>query len=377
MRTPIRFLHTSDWQLGMTRHFLDEDAQARFSEARVNAIRALARIAEREACDFCVVAGDVFETNLVGRRTVARACDALRAFTVPVYLLPGNHDALDASSLLTSQVFREDAPEHVHVLVDRAPVTVVPGVELVGVPWTSRRPVSDLVSDALRDLSPAATGVRRVLVAHGSVDSMNPNRDDPAAISLDVCESALDDGRVHYVALGDHHSALAVGGTGRVRYSGAPEPTRFDEQRPGHALVVTLGEPVRVEEHAVGGWRFVAAAYDLNSCADLDHLARELGELPDRDRTILKLTLRGTLTLTQKARLDQMIDAARAVFASVEEWERHTDLAVVPDDADFADLDLSGFAQVAAAELTGRARDGDAVAGDALALLVRLAGRHA
>ena len=34
----MRFLHTADWQLGMTRHFLDADAQARFTAARMDVI---------------------------------------------------------------------------------------------------------------------------------------------------------------------------------------------------------------------------------------------------------------------------------------------------------------------------------------------------
>ena len=31
--TGVRFLHTSDWQLGMTRHFLQGEAQARYAGA--------------------------------------------------------------------------------------------------------------------------------------------------------------------------------------------------------------------------------------------------------------------------------------------------------------------------------------------------------
>ncbi len=30
----VRFIHTADLQLGMTRRFLDEDAQARYAQAR-------------------------------------------------------------------------------------------------------------------------------------------------------------------------------------------------------------------------------------------------------------------------------------------------------------------------------------------------------
>ena len=35
--TAVRFPHTSDWQLGMTRHFLEGEAQARYSAARIDA----------------------------------------------------------------------------------------------------------------------------------------------------------------------------------------------------------------------------------------------------------------------------------------------------------------------------------------------------
>lgn len=46
----IRFLHTSDWQLGMTRHFLAEGAQERYSQSRFDAIRTMGRIAKDENC---------------------------------------------------------------------------------------------------------------------------------------------------------------------------------------------------------------------------------------------------------------------------------------------------------------------------------------
>ena len=59
---------------------------------------------------------------------------------------------------------------------------------------------------------------------------------------------------MHYVALGDKHSRMQVGSTGRIWYSGSPEVTNYDdiESDPGHVLVVDLDEtdptrPVRVE----------------------------------------------------------------------------------------------------------------------------------
>ena len=53
----MRFLHTADWQLGMTRHFLSPDAQPRYSAARRAAITALGSVAEEHDAEFVVVAG--------------------------------------------------------------------------------------------------------------------------------------------------------------------------------------------------------------------------------------------------------------------------------------------------------------------------------
>ncbi len=375
----MRFLHSADWQLGMTRHFLDEDAQARYSQARIDAVRTLARIAGETECAFAVVSGDVFEHNQLDRRTVARALDALRAFTVPVYLLPGNHDPLDAASIFRSAAFVEGQPDGVHVLTSRDAIEVAPGVEIVGVPWTSKRPLQDLVADTLGELA-AAPGIVRVMVAHGGVDVLSPDAADPALIELARVEAALADGRIHYLALGDRHSLTSVGGSGRVWYPGAPEPTAFRELDAGKALVVEIdGERCDVTPHTIGTWRFVDGTYQLDGDGDLDGLAEELDSMPDRERTVLRVVLRGTLTLTQKARLDDMMAQARDVFAGVEEWERHTDLAVRPDDADFADLDVAGFAKDAVDELRAAAAGSDesaATARDALSLLLRLAGRR-
>src|SRR5690606_38570411 len=79
VRGMVRFLHSADWQLGMTRHFLGAEAQPRFADARTTVIRTIGALAQRERCSFVVVAGDVFETNQVDRQVVLRALDAMGA----------------------------------------------------------------------------------------------------------------------------------------------------------------------------------------------------------------------------------------------------------------------------------------------------------
>src|SRR5690349_7210243 len=115
-RAAMRFLHTADWQLGMTRHFLNGEAQPRYSAARRDAVAGLGALATRTGAEFVVVAGDVFEHNQLAPREISQSLEAMRAVGVPVYLLPGNHDPLDASSVYTSALFLAERPENVVVL---------------------------------------------------------------------------------------------------------------------------------------------------------------------------------------------------------------------------------------------------------------------
>lgn len=377
----VRFLHTADWQLGMTRHFLDADAQARYTEARFAAVRSLGRVAAERGCSFVVVAGDVFETNQVGRDVVARACEALAQVPVPVLLLPGNHDPLDGGSVLASERLAQRMPGTVQVL-DGTPVRIG-DVEVVSAPWRSKRPLEDLAALACADLS-AVPGLRRVLVAHGAVESFGSSAA-AAAIDLSRLEALVEAGAVDVVCLGDRHSTTEVGSSGRVWYAGTPEVTDYDEVDPGNVLVVELdgterGGEVSVTPVRVGEWRFVAKHVRLDTDEDVAGLEKELDELPDKSRTALKLSLVGSVSLAQKARVDELLDHASDLLAALQVWERRSDLVVLPDDLDHEQLGLTGFARDAAAELAARARglEGEAKeavrAQDALSLLYRLAG---
>src|SRR5690625_3361371 len=178
----MRFIATADWQLGMTAHYLDDEARPRFHQARFDAVRAIGELAREEEAAFVVVAGDVFESNQLNRAVVSRALAALSDYPVPVVLLPGNHDPLDAASIYDDPAFAERVPAHVHVLREPGVYELMPGVEIVGAPWLSKRPLEDLVAGACADLTAPAPGVVRVVLGHGAVSTLNPDRDDAATI---------------------------------------------------------------------------------------------------------------------------------------------------------------------------------------------------
>src|SRR5699024_3533205 len=73
----VRFLHPSDWQIGMGRRFLGEDNQRLFDEARLAAVEKLFAVAADRQCEAIVVAGDVFDDNLLAEKTWTRILDEI------------------------------------------------------------------------------------------------------------------------------------------------------------------------------------------------------------------------------------------------------------------------------------------------------------
>ncbi|UVI37319.1 metallophosphoesterase family protein [Brevibacterium spongiae] len=373
----MRFIATGDWQLGMTAHFLSDEARPRFHRARLDAVARIGELAAEKDAEFVLVCGDVFETNQLDRAIIARTFEVLNSFTVPVVLLPGNHDPLDASSIYDSPAFTSRVPSHVHVLRDSAPFAVVPGAEIVGAPWFSKRPQGDLVAAATKDLAEAAPGSVRIIAGHGAVSVLDPDRESLATIDTDHLRTLLREDRAQFVALGDRHATFEV--ADRIWYPGAPEVTSRREDDPGNVLLVDIDADTHrteVEKIHVGAWSFTVIEADLNSADDVADFEQRMNGLADKDRTAVWLILRGTLPTAAKARLDELLDHFADLFALVSLWERHTDLAVIAADEDFADLGLSGYLQETLDELSARAAadDDSAIAAqDALGLLFRFA----
>ncbi|CAM8647462.1 SbcD DNA repair exonuclease [Burkholderiales bacterium] len=376
-----RFLHTSDWQLGVTRQFLSADTQARWAEARFEGIRNLGRIAKEELCEFIVVAGDVFESNQVDRKTILKACDAMASIEIPIYLLPANHDPLDAASVFSSKPWRDRKPANAHVLDAMGKIYEVrPGIEVVGAPWTSKRPLTDLVSTAA-DALEATAGVIRIMVGHGAVDQLSPDKDNPALIRVSDAEEALLEGRYQYLALGDRHSLTSIGTSGRIYYSGTHEAYDFGEVDPGKVLIVEIGpDTVNATPRQNGAWRFAVHEAHVSTSEDVEALSRHLDASQEKERTILKLGLRGTLDILSHARLEEVEEHASELFAAIVRSDSRSELSIMPAGEDFESLNLAGFAASSVEKLRAQARGAGSErdrAADALALLVRLVGRAA
>jgi DNA repair exonuclease SbcCD nuclease subunit len=372
----VRFLHTSDWQLGMTRHFFSEGAQERYNQARFDVIRTLGKMADAERCQFMVVCGDAFESNQVDRKTVARALEALKEVAVPVYILPGNHDPLNEVSVYHSSVFIQGKPDHVHIIDNSIGIQIGDEVELIGAPWLSKRMVENPIKEIIDSQGPMM-GTTRIILAHGIVDSFTPNKDDPGVMEVGNLDLAINSGKASFIALGDRHSYTKVGSGERIWYSGTPEVTDFNESESGYVLVIELdGSKVAIKPIHIGQWKFIEREHiDINTTEDIEALCKALEDLEQKEQTAIRLKLVGSVSLSQESLLLQSLETIRQVFGSFQLYDEG--LQVLLDDADFSGLGFSGFAASTVGRLRKKLEQYDAdqtTARDALMLLVRLGG---
>src|SRR5699024_12664913 len=144
-------------------------------------------------------------------------------------------------------------------------------------------------------------GALSIVAGHGAVDTLSPDAHDPTLISTPELRELLEAGTISYVALGDRHSTTEV--APGIAYSGAPEVTDFIETDPGNVLVVDLADGrATTTAHHVGTWSFRDLRFEVDDGEDVAAMDHALAEMPEKSRTVLRLTLRGTLTLAEHAR---------------------------------------------------------------------------
>lgn len=350
----IRFIHTSDWQLGLKLAYIPGPLRARAQEARFQAVERIADLAAEHDVHAVVVAGDVFDDNAVGRDVFQKALDAMdRLRHRPVLLLPGNHDPATPDAALTRL---SDRP-NVHVLDKAEPFECVDGVVFYPCPLTSRAPADD--PTAWIPAAPASGTPRdvvRVAIAHGAAIDFAENSESPRLIDV----SRLMGRGLDYLALGDWHGKRSLGQ--RIWYSGTPEATRFKEEQPGYVLLVEIdgpGEKPRVKPIQVARTRWIREDRSLDSSADLDALVTWFGELTDRSWTLVELSLDGGLSYADHNRLDGLLErvAEELLWLRI----RKHKVKVAPTPEDLARLNAVGFIGEAAQVLREMA---DAAGGD-------------
>ena len=383
----MKFIHTADWQIGMTFHGFKEKSRIMMEDDRLEVIEAIGDYANKDqnGIDFVLVCGDIFETPRVAESLVKKTFKKIERIKKPVYLLAGNHEWQGTEFMFTTKFFLENKPANLHILQSGInAVEGLTGVEIVAAPLEGKEDEIDLVKAQLDVLEP--TNNIRIVAGHGSIDAIMPAGGRKDLIALSPIEKALADKKIHYVAMGDRHSTTKVGDTGMVWYSGAPEPTSFseDDQRNVLAVEINPGAPAKVEKVEVGQWEFIRFGtkfeqHQLRSKQDLDDLEKQIDSIKKPSKTAVKIYLDSVLDFDTDVRRGSLFDEWEDELLARFEVSKSSKGHKVESDPlnEKAPAGLSGYALSAYEDLKERAQSDDdeaEIALEALKLLTEFAG---
>jgi DNA repair exonuclease SbcCD nuclease subunit len=352
----IKILHSADWQLGARFRQFGGRADA-LRSARLTTLRRSLDVARDRSVDAYLVAGDLFEDNQVEDKLVSEVVRIFGEYpSIPIYLLPGNHDPISGPEAVWNRKALLQAPANVHVLREPG-VTDLGGAVLLASPLSQKLSTTD-PSLRLVDLAKDIPADKiKIGITHGAlaIEAKHQPNDFPIALNA-ASRAGLD-----YLAIGHWHNWLVETDGGRIVMPGTPEPDRFSNERSGNVAFVEIegpGIPPRVEAVNVATLTWRSFNMDFldqeSSRTSLDQVLTDLRD--NAAKTVLRITLSGSVSpqvvgevkaeLTKAGEgffLHQIVDSTRIALTAVERADlqaRHPILAQV-----LADIDqLEGFA---------------------------------
>ena len=233
---PFRFLHAADIHLdsplrGLDGH--DEDIARRIRTAPRAAFENLIAVAIREAVDFVVIAGDLYDGDWKDYRTglfFVRQMGRLHEHGIPAFLLYGNHDA---ESRITKRL---ELPPNLRVFQSRRAETFTLdgfGVALHGQSFPERAVTRNLVPD----YPSPRRGMFNIGVLHTGLGGMDGHDDYAPCALADLSAKGYD-----YWALGHVHRRQVLHERPWVVFPGNLQGRHLRETGPKGAVLVSVEE---------------------------------------------------------------------------------------------------------------------------------------
>ena len=360
----MKFIHTADWQIG--KPFVgieDENSRALLQHQRIETIRKTGDVAREHGASFVVVAGDMFDSNTPDKGTVSALCSAVGSMDVPVYVIPGNHDAGGPGTVYEQDFFLQEAAElapDMRILLEAGPVETGEAI-ILPCPFIFRSGMEDplkwlSVPDVYESLPP---GLPRIVLAHGSVMDFSDSDDENLADAITLDLIPLE--QVDYVALGDWHGTKQV--EEKAWYSGTHEQDRYpkgEDYQPGNVLVVEVkrGALPDVQRVHVGGCRWHSLEKEIHSDDQLALLSDEINGITGREATrdLLRMVIRGRLSMKGFEQFDSLVETWRARLMDL---RLKNYLEIAPDDQEIEALSRRSDPMISAvaSQLSRRLRD--------------------
>lgn len=336
----IKFLHTSDLQIGMAAPGVGLLAK-QIQDVRVESLKTVLQLAVKERVNFVLIAGDLFETNQISKKNIQQVARLLeQAKPLSVYILPGNHDYYGPSSMYIQKEFL-NLGKHIHVFSEKKPM-VVPDLNLTLYPSPCFETRSN--KSPLEGMQKQVGTKYHIAIVHGSISASfggTESEDD----YFPVTEGELKNLNMDYIALGHWHSLHPdpqQEPNSLFYYSGTPEPTGFGERQSGYTLLVELNEGKHtVTKIPTGQFHFVDIKREIKNLNDVNSLKSEIMILSQPEKVLVRLILSGVISIATLESIEKLIAESQGHFAFVR--CEQDGLLIEPNDSDLSQFTKGGI----------------------------------
>ena len=238
----MKFLHTSDWHLGMTfRGGVSYDLDQRY------VIDKICQIAVDERVDGILLAGDIFDKSIASTEALKTYNEIMTyicsTLEIPVYAIAGNHDGAERVSQC-NELLKKSGLYIAGSLSEKPQVVKTGDVDIYLVPWISTDKVKSVFPDKSNDINSMEDAYKvvldkcresfvkdrkNILVAHAFIVNAETSVSDRAAEvgKATMIGSHIFDG-FDYIALGHLHGPQKI--NKKIRYSGSPMAYSFGKE---------------------------------------------------------------------------------------------------------------------------------------------------
>jgi DNA repair protein SbcD/Mre11 len=281
----MKFLHFADLHLDAPFAWASRDVARKRRRNRREALARILKLADEEAVDAVLCAGDLFELDRCSPDTVEFLRSSFGNLDRPIYLAPGNHDFLSPQS----PYLQASWPSNVHVFVaDRLqPVMLADGLTLWGA--AHRAPAN--TDDFFAGFRPDRGGIHLAL-AHASERSVLPWQESGKEPHAPFDAAELTAAGVHHAFLGHYHLPRDAE---RHTYPGNPDPLDFGETGERGAVIASVDE-----DGTIARQRVVVAVSEvhditvtLNGSAHADEVSSAVAAALDGRGGSVRVTLTG------------------------------------------------------------------------------------
>ena len=306
----LKLLHTADWHLGLTHPAFDAESETKLTRARFDVVERILGEAETLQVHAVLVAGDIFDTPQPEKQwwdTLLKKLHERSWTDRRMFLLPGNHDPLNAQSPYDpDHPFRRGLPAWAQVVdQDNQAFPLTDDAVLYASPCRSTAGSNDLAAA----LPPREDGDPKLRIAmlHGQTSGFAGQISNFPITAESAAERGFD-----YLALGDIHEYQLVADDPPVVYPGTPEPARMGEEG-GQVVVVMFrrsgGAPI-VRQRRVGQWRWKTVQCDRMS--DL----RAAKTIDGLEKTVLRLRLDFEASVAELEEVERILEELQGTVAT-------------------------------------------------------------